>query len=509
MKRFGLVVLLWTVSAAAQNVQLMGGDSSLFRAEGASARLLFANSETSISGGVINGQTFVGVVEKFTTHGWTVDAGDITLPFKLVTDFTPTTTQYPAVGAVISRTTGNRTLTLFTGATATAYQVPFVFGSRAETPTAGIFYEQRMSQWTFTSAEVVSTGKQSAIQSLQFRPTDATSFAVAAGVGNNSPFVGLRAGYETQRLVGVVAWTKRGAGFQRVVIPNYSVTENNGLEARGSYLTRHFNVTADRQNLLSSIRGTVVNSTVESVSTGASTSLLSGSATGFYGRTNGQVIRGMTAGIGGTVGPVTARYDWYLSQGRMSQSVSVIEKLTRHFSVNEFIQAHSVNAGAEYHSNTLTASGGYSMSFFPALGIFQKVLSVSLSVQLPHNLRLDAQTVTTPDGRVRWTAYATTYQNGPLSDIQLGSNHTTGKYSYIVKFVTPDGEPIAGAATIGRVETFANQRGFALVPTNKKAAKKPLTILVDDFPAAGRYRVVSAPTDITPEVPAEVVVERM
>jgi uncharacterized protein (DUF2062 family) len=505
----GLAVILFASVATCQNIQVTGGDSSLFGATGAEVKTMFAKSETDLSGGVLNGRAYFGVNQKMSIGGWDVTGGDVRLPFNLVTDFNNGGLQFPAIGIVATRKTDNDKLTVFTGATAESYQVPFFFGSRIETPTAGLFYERVLTpRLSVFSSDVISTEKQSGIQSLRFK-TGPTSLAMSAGVGANSPFFSLRAGYETFEWTGVVSWTKRSDTFERIVVPNYSVAEDNGLDFQGGYRSQHFNAQVSRQNLLSDVSGTVYNSTVNSINAGAMAGVFSTTVTGFYGTTNGKTIEGETAGAAVTVGFLTARVDAYRSVGLASESVTMTEKLARHFSVNQFVTGlHSVNAGAEYRSNSVTMSGGYAMSFFPALGLFQRVLSVSLSIQLPHNLRIDGGTVTTPDGRTRWTGYANSYTHGPLStDVQLGSGTSTGKRLYQGRCVTQAGAPVACAVRVGKVEVFAGDDGVFRLPTNKKKASI-LTIAVEDFMAPGKWAVVSAPTVVEVGSPVHVVVRR-
>jgi len=510
MIRIGLWIAILSTTASGQTIQLTGGGSSLFNSEGASARLMFATSETTLSGGVLAGHAYTGVTEKFSLHGWNVAAGSVQLPFDLATDFNASDFQFPSVGLLISHKSDAGKITLFTGATATTYQVPFFFGNKLATPTAGVFYERPLSpRWTFLSSDVISTEKQSAIQALRFKPVEHLTLAASGGIGSNEPFVALRAAYETYKLTGVIAWARRGPAFKRIVVPYYSVTENNGLEVRGVYNGSHFNAMIDRENMLSEIRGTAINSTINSASLGAHVSVISGSATGFYGTSAGKIVQGKTGGIGATVGPVTARYDVYSAAGQTSQSANFTEKMTRRFSVNQFVQAHSVSLGATYHGNVVTLAGGYSMSFLPALGTFQKVLSISLSIQLPHSLRLDAGTLSTPDGRTRWTAYGTTYQQGPLSDLNLGpEQHSTGKYIYIGRCTDEKGDPVSCAVKIGKESIYADAKGNFRLPSRKKKPQ-PIVVITDDFMTPGRWEVISSPTVITPEAPITVVLHRL
>ena len=206
------------------------------------------------------------------------------------------------------------------------------------------------------------------------------------------------------------------------------------------------------------------------------------------------------------IGPVVGRFDWFSSAGHTTQAVTLTEKISRHLSVNQFIQRHSINAGAEWHSNLLTVSGGYAMSYFAALGQFQKVLSIGLSIQLPHDLRLDGGTLTLPDGRTRWTAYANKYTHGPLSDVP-DNDRATGKYLYTGKCVTPEGEPVACAVQIGKGVVFANSKGEFRMPSNKRKALT-MVVISDQFIDPGKWAVVTAPEKITPEATVVVIVKR-
>jgi hypothetical protein len=507
-----ILVLVFAPSwAVAQAIQITGGDSTLYRAQGGEIRAMFATSETDVSAGVLNGHVYSGVIEKMSLGRWNLAAGDVRMPFDLMTDFNQSHLQFPATGLIATRKTDQDKLTFFAGATSENFELPFFFGTQLETPTAGMFYERALSDgWKFTSSEVVSTAKQTAIQELSFKPSQPTTFSLGAGVGNNSPFAAVRAAYETRKLTGVVSYTERGASFERIVIPYYTISENDGLDARVNWAGEHFNIFGDRENLLSDLNNEVIRSTINSVGGGGSVSIVSGSCAGFYGESNGKIVRGETAGAGVTVGSVTGRFDYYVSTGGASTSLTFSEKVSRHFSVNQFIEnMHSVNAGGSWTSNSFTASGGYAMTFLPAVGGFDKVLSVTLSVQLPRGLRIDGGTVTTPDGHTRWTAMGNTYQQGPLSGVSLGGSneHATGKYTYAVKFATAAGDPVDGAVMVGKTEIYA-VHGLATLPS-RKLKPQSLAVKPEDFMTPGRWRVVSAPATATPEQSVTVIVERL
>jgi hypothetical protein len=72
------VLLAVAFPAAAQVVQVNGGDSTLFNATGAGATLYTPHGETQLGAGLLNGHFNVGFAERFREDDWDVALGDST-----------------------------------------------------------------------------------------------------------------------------------------------------------------------------------------------------------------------------------------------------------------------------------------------------------------------------------------------------------------------------------------------------------------------------------------------
>jgi hypothetical protein len=295
MLRSCLLILALTVTAAAQDIQVTGGGSTLFDASGAQVKAIFATSATSLSGGVSDGHVYAGLLETTKFHGLNVSAGDLNLPFVLATDFT-STPSFPAVGLTVSQKDSTREWTAFLGATADSYSTPFFFGSKTSAATAAFFGTERLTETlSFNSAEVFSN-RQTAIETLVWHPFTPLTFAIAGGIGSNNPFGAARAGWKTQHWVGVLNYTRHGASFQRITLPYGTITENSGLNASGAFNSTHFHASVDHTSYDNFVNSTLIESTVNSASASTSLSVFSANASSFFGTSAGLPVSGQTQG---------------------------------------------------------------------------------------------------------------------------------------------------------------------------------------------------------------------
>ncbi len=503
MKQVFLLLLLFSSLSFGQGIQLSAGDSTEWRATGGQMKFLFKNSDTVLGGGLLNGERYLGFSEKINYRDYKISAGSMYLPFILKTDFYSNTIPFAAAGLSVSKSG----LTVFVGTTASQWAVPFFFGSKTAEMTGVLFYTKKLSNaWSFDSSEAFSH-RQTAIQTLTYRPLEPLSLSFAGGIGSNSPFAAGRIAYQSYHWKGIINYTFRGDKFERVSTPYQTYVENKGLNVAGGFTSRHFAISGDHTSTLNVIRDTLVESTVTSMSTYGAFSILRLNASAFTGTSGGKPVSAQTAGLGATVGPVMGRMDVYHSPLATAISATFSEKINRRFSVTEYVQAHSVTLGGSYHSNRLRVSMGYGMSFFPVLNQFQKVLQAEITIQLPSSLTLTGSTLSTPDGRTHWTAYGNKYAQGPWGDIRVQhAASISGKYSYTGAVLDQSGTPVAGAAIkIGDVEVFTDRLGRFILPTKKKLSK-PLSVLPQEFMCAGKWDVISAPSTIEPETEIRIVV---
>ena len=100
--RLSLIIVLAVVPAFGQGYEVHGGDSTMMQAAGAEAKMTFANgSETGIGGGVIAGHFYGGLTESISYRGLNVHAGDLQIPFGLLTG--QFQSGFPAIGVSASK----------------------------------------------------------------------------------------------------------------------------------------------------------------------------------------------------------------------------------------------------------------------------------------------------------------------------------------------------------------------------------------------------------------------
>ena len=120
---------------------------------------------------------------------------------------------------------------------------------------------------------------------------------------------------------------------------------------------------------------------------------------------------------------------------------------------------------------------------------------MNLRLQLPQDIQLHGTTNVSPLGKVRYTAYASTFlyrPGGPTSKPTMYENVVRGCV------VDETGEPIFGAAL--RVDgelLFTDSQGIFLV-RRKKAKELRLEVLLDQFMFPGAYKVLSVPRTVKP-----------
>ena len=112
-------------------------------------------------------------------------------------------------------------------------------------------------------------------------------------------------------------------------------------------------------------------------------------------------------------------------------------------------------------------------------------------------MTVTAGTLTTPDGKTRYSIGSTKYGAGAAgkhADI-------SGKFLYSGVVISVDGAPVAGAAVMlgegkAQIEVFSDHSGVFRMPS-KKNKVLPVLVALDDFMAAGKFQVISCPASMS------------
>lgn len=463
MKRLlPLLLLLFAGVAQAQTIGLQGGASSLFNAEGGSVTLYTANTNDTFGIGVSNGHLVAGANTEFVWHGWDTTFGDKGIFLS---------TQQLGLSAVARGIQARRkgvdsSFAVFAGAVGEAYSAPFFSGLQAKKFGAGFQFTKKFEHWDLSTVQAFTNGRVTTLQGARYHWRGLELQGTAGLLERRAYFIG----QATQRLSHALV----EVGRQTFIWQSQSSTVTSGnVSAWYGPLTAH--ASAYRSSL----------------------------------------ARGENAGVGLRLGRFTMRGDSYWSKQRVL-SGSVYEQFTRHWSLSQFITRSggntSVNFGASYTSNLVTASVGWQEAFIPFGNVpFQKVLSVTLAFQLPHGTSLNLATVAAPNGGVRWSSYGGTYLQAPwlpASKSVGGSGRKIRGFEVKGRVLDQFGSPVCGAAVVVNGATTYSDLQGQFVARVKRNASVDLLVDVDSFTAPGTWEVVATPASAVPGSEIQITVRR-
>jgi hypothetical protein len=463
MKRLLILGLLFAGSAHAQTIQVAGGASTLFGAEGGSVTLYTADTNSTFGVGVSNGRLVAGANSEFLFHGWGTTVGDKQI--FLATQQLGLSTVMRGVEA--QRKSDTHTLSVFVGAVGQSYSAPFFSGMTAKEFGAGVNYARKFSHFDLSTVEALTGGKATALEGVVFHWR----------------------GLNLQGTAGVLESKKY-------------------LIGQGTWRLQHASFDAGRQTLVwNGERSTVVS---------ASASAWAGPMDGHASLFRSQRAAGENAGIGLHVGALTLRGDSFWSRQQHTLTASAMERLARRWTVSEYVTRSggrtSVNFGGSFTSNLVAASFGYQQEFIPFGRVpFQKVLSITLAFQLPHGTSLNLATVASPTGGTRWTAYGGSYVQAPwIPSARAQGAHHGHIGGFEVRGTVKDkyGMPVFGAVVvINGSSVYTDTQGVFSMRLRKNAS---VTVLIEpeQFITPGTWSVVSAPDIAKPGTDLQIVVER-
>lgn len=456
MRRLFIFALLLLKPASAQVLQLAGGSSSLYQGAGGGITAYLPNSTVKLNAGTFQGQFGIGISDTFKFKGLDVTSGDSQFGFSV-----------DGAGGVgiavrglsIERHSANRTLAGFVGSTGPSFYLPYFQANRSQHMGAGLFFRQRVNNWTFQAIVAFDGGKHTLLESAAYQ----NRWIRFNGGG------GLLNGQKTA--VGLIDFTP---------------------------LTQlHF--AAMRQDLFYRNEQASINS----VSSFASLGHFNLNATALDGTSAGRHVSGETFGGGFHLAAISLQSGLYLSN-RNRVLVNNATETLRHWHFSQSVTGrNSFGFGGGYHNNKFSISLDHSEAFLPFVGRgFQQVTSISFSIRLGHSTTLNLAASLLPDGP-RYTASAEGYASGPIKATNATENPACRKLKagrFIVRGVVqdPSGNPVPGATLrLGDATLITDATGRFYLRTGKV---KPLRVHVQpsEFVAPGCWQVVDAPSTAIP-----------
>src|SRR5205807_10044177 len=138
------IAMLLDSSANAQVFRVQGGTSSLLNAEGGSVEFKAPNYDGSVGLGYYNGKVQFGAETRYLFHGYTILAGDDSVPFTLPTDVFDSSHYFSARGIGATRKDANNTFYAFAGTTSTWFGTGFFNAASSDDPGASFFFERKL-----------------------------------------------------------------------------------------------------------------------------------------------------------------------------------------------------------------------------------------------------------------------------------------------------------------------------------------------------------------------------
>src|SRR5437773_10568568 len=132
--------MLLASSANARVFRLQGGASTLLSAEGGSVEFKAPNYDGSLGLGFYNGKVQFGAETRYLFRGYTMLAGDDSVPFTLPTDVFDSSHYFSTRGIGATRKNTKDTLYAFVGTTSTWFGTGFFNAASSDDPVGIFFY---------------------------------------------------------------------------------------------------------------------------------------------------------------------------------------------------------------------------------------------------------------------------------------------------------------------------------------------------------------------------------
>ncbi|MBI3484308.1 MAG: hypothetical protein HY012_04050 [Acidobacteria bacterium] len=506
-----LPALAQTASAQGQAIKFQGGTSTLFGGHGGSVEIRGANYTGRIGLGLLNGKLRYGFSYSTSWRNILWSSGDQSIPFSLPTDIFNGSYYFLGRGVSASWKDSRNSLFVYGGATSKGFSTPFLNLADAQSKTALIFYQRKLTPSLRFFSRNVLAARQTSLQSLEWAPSDRMKMALSGGIGNNQPYWAGSLSLDKKWIEVEASYSRAGDAFRRIRVeaPLSSETDRENIHVTLKPL-RNLQFTASRQNYLAPLQSGVASerATVNSYS---AWTILRGFQ--FHGS-----FFDSTAGLGRARGlTVGGRRNWFNrvetsadymrsapSRGPTFHSIvgTLRERITPRISISQVVTFSNgqtnVSFGGSFLSNRFSVGVEYQTIFLPfqttGLPQFKQVIAVNLRLRLWSGMEINGATDVTPLGKIRYTAYATGFAYRGAS-AERGSAASGAIYDYVVRghVMEEGGQPVRGAALKIDDDIVLTDSQGSFVLRRKKPKESELSVAFGQFVLPGNYQVVSAP----------------
>jgi hypothetical protein len=511
----GFWLLLFPRSLPAQVIKIEAGASDILPSQGGSISFQGENYEGYVGAGEIGGVFRLGSYLKTSFHGYKFTLGDQSSAIGLPTDIFDSHQYFLARGVGVSGEEHGVKMFLFGGTTALGVGSQFFQAAQAEVPLGMFFVDILLSDKLVFYSRNLGSRQQTSIQGLDWRPFKWLEAGFSAGIGGNQPYCATTLAVHRDWLDVKAGYIRAGDRFRRITTPSIFAAESD----RENILVTvkpvsSLVVTAGHQNLLqpqAELNAPFLRATVDQFQSSFNIAKFRLGVGVFQSRSQSfhnvgedfsvsrMVTRNVEAGVNyfRTLSGPNPRSS-NLS-GTIRETIS--PKLSLLQVVNKSQGNTNVLFGGSYTSNRFIISVDYQTLYLPFLANpFSQGLSISLRLKLFGNFQVNGQTFRSSDGKLRYSAGASTLL---VHNFHQGGNggevFTMPKYVVHGHVRDEGGAPIEGAALrIGGELVFTNAYGEFML-RQKKAGPLPLEVVLGEFTNTLPFRVVAAPLTVTAE----------
>ena len=505
--------LLFPSAAHAQLIKIEGGVSDILPSGGGSISFKGPNYDGYVGIGDIGGVFRFGSFLKTTLGGYKFTVGDQSIAIGLPTDIFGADQYFLARGIGVNTDRKGIKIFVYAGTTALGFGTQFFQAAQSQIPVGMIFLQIPISdKLTFTSKNVGSL-QQTSIQSLDWRPYKWLKTAVSGGIGSNQPYFASTVEADRGWIEVKAAYIQAGNRFRRLTTPSVYSTEADG----GNILVtvkpyRSLVFTAGHENFLApqnnDFNAPFQRASVDQLQSGFDIAHFRLGAGIFQAHS----ITGRNVADGFSVEHAITRHveasvNYYQTlsgprphSSNLSANIREIisPKITLLQVINHTMGNTTANFGGSYTTNRISVNVDYQTLYMPFLqNPLVSGLNISLQLRIFGNFQVMGQTFRSQDGRLRYSAGAST--------LLTPHSHGGGEYQslklakYVIRGHVRDerGAPIPGAALrIGNDVVVTNTDGEFLL-REKKGGAYSLTVEFEQFLNPLQFRVVTAPPTVT------------
>ncbi|HEY6249397.1 MAG TPA: carboxypeptidase-like regulatory domain-containing protein [Candidatus Angelobacter sp.] len=505
--------ILFPAALSAQVIKVEAGASDILPSQGGSIQIQGENYQGYVGAGDIDGVFRFGSYLNTSWERYKFALGDQTSVIGLPTDIFGARQYFVARGGSVSGQVSGKKFFLFGGEAALAIGSQFFQAATAQVPVGMFFFDIPLSdKLTFYSRNVFSH-QQTSIEALDWRPHKWLDTGISAGIGGNKPYLATTFDLNRDWLDVKAGYIVAGNQFRRITTPSVFAAEPD----RENLLVTikpvsNLTVIAAHQNLLQpqvDFNAPFLRATVEQFQADYNIAKFHLGAGLFQSHSHTfhnlgedfSIYRPITRNIEGGV-----NYFRTLSGPASSNLAGTVrEKITQKLSLLQVVSHSQGNTdilfGGSYTANRFAVNVDYQDMYLPFLpnNPFTHSLTVSLKLKLWGNVQVNGDTFRSSDGRLRYSAGASTLL---VHNFQRGAGNETFNFpKYVVRGHVRDvsGAPIEGAALrIGDQLVYSNAFGEFIL-RQRTAGPLRFEVVLPEFLNALTFKVVTAPASVTAE----------